>query len=86
MAEPISRALATPGAIRQPVQKWFAQLTGQSALGTIRIRGDVPGTAIALDGAPVGVIGSEDLVLSNVPAGRREILASKPGYAPVRRR
>ena len=66
------------------MQKWFAQLTGQSAMGTVRIRGDVPGTAVALDGAPVGVIGSEDLVLNSIPAGRREILASKPGYPPVR--
>jgi hypothetical protein len=85
VAEPISRAQATPGAVRGPVQKWFAQLTGQSAMGTIRIKGDVPGTAVALDGAPVGVIGSEELVLGNIPAGRREILASKPGYPPVRR-
>jgi hypothetical protein len=85
VAEPVSRAQATPGAVRQPVQKWFAQLTGQSAMGTVRIRGDVPGTAVALDGAPVGVIGSDDLVLNGIPAGRREILASKPGYPPVRR-
>jgi hypothetical protein len=54
-------------------------------MGTVRIRGDVPGTAVALDGAPVGVIGAEDLVLNGIPAGRREILASKPGYPPVRR-
>ena len=85
VAEPISRAQATPGVIRGPVQKWFAQLTGQSAMGSIRIRGDVPGTAVALDGAPVGVVGSDELVLGNIPAGRREILASKPGYPPVRK-
>ncbi len=86
VAEPISAGLATPGSIRGPVQKWFATLMGQSALGSIRVRGDVPGTAIALDGQPIGVISSsEDLLHSNVPAGRREIVASKPGYAPVRR-
>ena len=85
VAEPISQGLASPSSIRGPVQKWFATLMGQSALGTIRVRGDVPGTAIALDGQPIGVIGSDDLIHSNVPAGRREIVASKPGYAPVRR-
>jgi hypothetical protein len=85
VAEPLSRAQASPGAVRGPVEKWFATLTGQSATGTVRVRGDVPGTAVALDGAPVGVLGSRDLVLSNVAAGRREILASKPGYAPVRK-
>ena len=84
VAEPISQGLAMPGSIRGPVQKWFATLMGQSALGTIRVRGDVPGTAIALDGQPIGVIGSDDLIHSNVPAGKREIVASKPGYAPIR--
>jgi hypothetical protein len=85
VAEPLSRAQASPGAVRGPVEKWFATLTGQSATGTVRVKGDVPGTAVALDGAPVGVLGTRELVLSNVPAGRREILASKPGYAPVRK-
>jgi hypothetical protein len=85
VAEPISAALVTPSTIKGPVQKWFATLMGQSALGTIRVRCDVPGTAIALDGQPIGVIGSEDLIHSNVPAGRREVVGSKPGYAPVRR-
>jgi hypothetical protein len=85
VAEPISPALVTATAIKAPVQKWFATLMGQSALGTIRVRGDVPGTAIALDGQPIGVIGSEDLIHSNVPAGRRDLVASKPGYAPVRK-
>jgi hypothetical protein len=85
VAEPISLGMAMPGSIRVPVQKWFATLMGQSALGTIRVRGDVPGTAIALDGQPIGVLGSDDLIHSNVVAGRREIMASKPGYAPIRR-
>ena len=85
VAEPLSRAQASPGAVRGPVEKWFATLTGQSATGTVRVKGDIPGTAVALDGAPVGVLGTRELVLSNVPAGRREILASKPGYAPVRK-
>lgn len=85
VAEPLSKQQASPGAVRGPVEKWFATLTGQSATGTVRVRGDVPGTAVALDGAPVGVLGNKELVLSNVPAGRREILASKAGYAPVRK-
>jgi hypothetical protein len=85
VAEPLSRAQAAPGSVRGPVEKWFATLTGQSATGTVRVKGDMPGTAVALDGAPVGVLGTRELVLSNVPAGRREILASKAGYAPVRK-
>jgi hypothetical protein len=85
LGEPLSRALATPGAIRGPVEKWFATLTGQSTTGTVRVRGDIPGISVALDGAPMGVLGTQELVLTNVPAGRREIVASKPGYAPVRK-
>jgi hypothetical protein len=85
LGEPLSRALATPGAIRGPVEKWFATLTGQSTTGTVRVRGDIPGISVALDGAPMGVLGARELVLTNVPAGRREIVASKPGYAPVRK-
>jgi hypothetical protein len=85
LGEPLSRALATPGAIRGPVEKWFATLTGQSTTGTVRVRGDIPGISVALDGAPMGVLGQRELVLTNVPAGRREIVASKPGYAPVRK-
>jgi hypothetical protein len=84
VAEQITRAQTTGGAIRGPVQKWFATLTGQG-MGVVRVKGDVPGTSVALDGAPMGVIGSDDLVLNNVTAGRHEILASKPGLAPVRK-
>jgi hypothetical protein len=85
VAEQITRAQATPAAIRAPVQKWFATLTGQSALGMVRVRGNVPGTAVMLDGQPVGTIGSEDLLLRNIPVGRHEIVASKPGLPPVRK-
>lgn len=83
VGEPLSRSLATPGAIRVPVDKWFATLTGQSTTGTVRVRGDIPGISIALDGAPMGVLGARDLVLPNVPAGKREVVGSKAGYSPV---
>ncbi|HEY0712670.1 MAG TPA: PEGA domain-containing protein, partial [Polyangia bacterium] len=85
VGEPLSRTLATPGAIRGPVEKWFATLTGQSTTGTVRIRGDMPGISVALDGAPMGVTTGQEMMLNNVPAGRREIVASKAGYAPIRK-
>ncbi|HEY0710825.1 MAG TPA: PEGA domain-containing protein, partial [Polyangia bacterium] len=85
VGEPLSRTLATPGAIRGPVEKWFATLTGQSTTGTVRVRGDMPGISVALDGAPMGVTSGQEMMLNNVPAGRREIVASKPGYAPIRK-
>jgi hypothetical protein len=83
VAEQITRTQATPVGLRGPVQKWFATLSGQGALGVVRVRGDVPGTSVSLDGAPVGVIGSDDLVLSSVTAGHHELVASKPGLPPV---
>jgi hypothetical protein len=85
VAEQITRAQATSAGLRAPVQKWFATLTGQGGVGVVRVKGDVPGTSVSLDGAPVGVIGSDALVLASVAAGRHELLASKPGYAPVRK-
>jgi hypothetical protein len=83
VAEQIPRSQATPQGLRGPVQKWFATLTGQGALGVVRVKGDVPGTSVTLDGSPVGVIGSDDLVLNSVTAGRHELVASKPGLPPV---
>jgi hypothetical protein len=83
VAEQIPRAQATSAGLRGPVQKWFATLTGQGGLGIVRVKGDVPGTSVSLDGAPVGVIGSDDLVLGSVTAGHHELVASKPGYPPM---
>lgn len=83
--EPFGRSQATGAALRGPVQKWFADLTGQGAVGNIRVRGDVVGASVSLDGIPAGLMGNEDLALSAVPAGKHEILVTKPGYEPVRK-
>jgi len=64
VAEQITKAQTTGTALRGPVQKWFATLTGQGGAGTIRVRGDVIGATVALDGTPQpGVIGTEDLIV-----------------------
>jgi len=85
VAEQVARGQATPAGVRGPVQKWFATLTGQGAVGVIRVRGDLIGASVALDGAPVGTLGTDDLVLSSVPAGRHEIVVTNAGQDPVRR-
>lgn len=86
VAEQITRAQASGPAIRGPVQKWFANLTGQvAAVGTLRLRSDVPGTSVAIDGVPSGQVAADDLVVPGVTAGRHELLFTKPGYDPVRR-
>lgn len=78
----ISTAQATGPGLRGPVQKWFADLTGQGAMGTLRVSGDVIGASVTLDGVPAGLVGSDDLSLAGVPVGKHEIRMTKPGYAP----
>jgi len=82
---PLRRSQTTQDALRGQLHEWFATLMGRSAMGIVKITGDVPGVSIALDGVPSGVLSAEPLLLRNVPAGRREILASKPGYPPQRK-
>jgi hypothetical protein len=83
VAEQISKAQATGPALRGPVQKWFATLTGQGGAGTVRIRGDVIGAAVSLDGTPSGLIGTDDLVLAGVTPGKHDVVVTKPGYEAV---
>jgi hypothetical protein len=85
VAEQISKAQASGPALRGPVQKWFATLTGQGGAGTVRIRGDVIGAAVSLDGTPSGLIGTDDLVLAGVTPGKHEVVVTKPGYEAVRK-
>jgi hypothetical protein len=85
VAEQITKAQAAGPALKGPVQKWFATLTGQGGAGTVRIRGDVIGAAVALDGTPSGLIGTDDLVLTGVTPGKHELVVTKPGYEAVRK-
>jgi hypothetical protein len=85
VAEQISKAQATGPALRGPVQKWFATLTGQGGAGIIKVKSDVIGAAVTLDGNPSGILGTEDLVLSGVTPGKHEVAISKAGYEPARR-
>ncbi len=85
VAEEVTKAQSTGPAIRGPVQKWFATLTGQGGAGTIKVRSDVIGAAVALDGAPSGVMGTDDMVLPGITPGKHEIVLTKPGYEPARR-
>ncbi len=85
VAEQITRAQANSQSIRAPVQKWFGTLTGQGAAGIIRIKGDVPGAGVALDGVPSGVLGTDEMVIPGVTAGQHDILVSKSGYNQVKK-
>ena len=85
VAEQITKAQATGPALRGPVQKWFATLTGQGGAGIVKVRSDVIGASVTLDGNPSGIMGTEDLVLSGISPGKHEIGIAKPGYEPARR-
>jgi hypothetical protein len=85
VAEQISKAQATGPALRGPVQKWFATLTGQGGAGIIKVHSDVIGAAVTLDGNPSGILGAEDLVLSGVTPGKHDVAVSKAGYEPAHR-
>jgi hypothetical protein len=85
VAEQITKAQANGPAIRGPVQKWFATLTGQGGTGIIKVRSDVIGASVALDGNPSGIMGTEDLVLSSLTPGKHEVIITKPGYEQAKR-
>jgi hypothetical protein len=85
VAEQISKAQSTGPAIRGPVQKWFGTLTGQGGAGIVKVRSDVIGASVTLDGNPSGVMGTEDLILSGITSGKHEITVTKPGYEPARK-
>lgn len=85
VAEQITKAQTAGTALRGPVQKWFATLTGQGGAGTVRVRSDVIGATVAVDGTPWGVIGAEDFKIDGVTPGKHELSVSKPGYQVVRK-
>jgi hypothetical protein len=85
VAEQITKNQAGGTALRGPVQKWFATLTGQGGAGTVRVRGDVIGASVALDGTPYGTIGTDDVIIPGVTPGKHDLSVSKPGYEVVRR-
>jgi len=85
VAEEITKAQSTGPGIRGPVQKWFGTLTGQGGAGIIKVRNDVIGASVSLDGNPSGVMGTDDLVLSGVSPGKHEVIITKPGYDQVRK-
>jgi hypothetical protein len=85
VAEQITKTQSSGAALRGPVQKWFATMTGQGGAGTIKVRGDVIGASVALDGTPYGTIGTDDMLVGGVTPGKHEITVSKIGYESVRR-
>jgi hypothetical protein len=82
-ADQLSRTQSSGPALRAPVQKWIATLTGQALPGTLHMQGGVVGAAVAVDGVATGVMGAGGLTVQNVAAGKHEIVVTKPGYRPA---
>jgi hypothetical protein len=85
-SEQITKAQATPVALRGPAQKWLAALTGQSMPGGIKVTGGVVGANVWLDGTPAGILGTGGLTLTGVADGSHEIVVSKAGYEKFERK
>lgn len=85
ISEQIAKTQTTPIALRAPVQKWFATLTGQAVPGSIKVTGGVIGAAVYVDGAQAGLLGADGLTITGVGAGAHQILVSKSGYEKFER-
>ena len=85
ISEQIAKAQTTPIALRGPVQKWFATLTGQAVPGSIKVTGGVVGAAVYIDGAQAGLLGAEGLTITGVATGQHQVSFSKSGYEKFER-
>lgn len=81
----ISPDQASPAALRAPVQKWIATLTGRYLPGTLHVLGGVVGASVTIDGIAAGVLGAGGLTIANVAAGTHELVVSKPGYSTAKK-
>jgi hypothetical protein len=80
ISEQITKAQISPAALRIPVQKWFATLSGQAIPGTIKITGGVVGAGVWIDGVQSGLLGADGLTISGIGVGPHQVVISKIGY------
>jgi hypothetical protein len=85
ISEQVAKTQTTPIALRGPVQKWFATLTGQAVPGSLKLTGGVIGAAVYVDGAQAGLLGADGLTVTGVGAGQHQIVVSKSGYEKFER-
>ncbi len=92
VADQIPAAQAVATGLRSATPKWLVTLMGGPAAapaatgaGVLRVKGDVPGASVQVDGVPSGVIGTGVLVIPGVAAGEHDVVMSKPGYNQVKK-
>lgn len=82
LAETVNKDKLVGSNLKPLVAKWFYKLRGRSAdVGTLRISAEVPGAVVSLDGVAAGAtLPDKPLVLSEVPAGKHQVILAKVGY------
>jgi len=85
VSEQVTKAQTSGPALRAPVQKWFATLTGQSMPGTVKLSGGVAGAAVAIDGLQTGMLGADGFTMAGVAPGPHKLVITKPGYEKFER-
>jgi hypothetical protein len=85
ISEQITKAQTNSVALRVPVQKWFATLTGQSSPGAIKVTGGVVGATVSIDGVQAGLLAADGLTIAGVAAGPHQLAVTKAGYEKTER-
>jgi hypothetical protein len=82
-ADALPKARAEPSALRSMAPGWLAKLSGKGG-GAIRVRSNLAGAAVSLDGTRVGTTGSEPVIVPDVAPGRHEVAVEKSGYTTTK--
>jgi hypothetical protein len=82
-ADVLPKSRAEPSALRSMAPGWLAKLSGKGG-GALRIRSNLAGAAVSLDGTRVGTTGAEPVVVSDVAPGRHEVAVEKSGYTKTK--
>ncbi len=85
ISEQVTTAQTNAIALRVPVQKWFATLTGQSSPGAIKVTGGVVGATVSIDGVQAGLLAADGLTIAGVAAGPHQLAVTKAGYEKAER-
>jgi hypothetical protein len=82
-ADALAKNRADPSALRSMAPGWLAKLSGKGG-GALRIRSNLAGAAVSLDGTRVGKTGSDPVVIPDVAPGRHEVAVEKSGYTTTK--
>jgi hypothetical protein len=82
-ADALPKTRADPSSLRSMAPGWLAKLSGKGG-GALRIRSNLAGAAVSLDGTRVGTTGGEPVVITDVAPGRHEVAVEKSGYTTTK--